>query len=72
MTTEIYNPNPTIFAPVKTRRREPSLKIKYEAYPADDSDVEDELNEMDPIDQDEIFGATYFKLGRSFIDIMPS
>jgi hypothetical protein len=51
---EIFNPNPTVFAPLKSSARKPppttGLWLREDHEPSDDSD------EMELIDQDEIFG----------------
>ncbi|KAJ7684576.1 hypothetical protein DFH06DRAFT_1462873 [Mycena polygramma] len=53
MAVEIFNPNPTIFAPVKPSRS--SSKADY-LWDRDSSELRDDGEEMEePIDQDEIF-----------------
>lgn len=56
---EVFNPNPTIFAPTKSRH---SQFAKPHSLWLEDSDSdhdaeEDESDEVEQIDQDEIFGA---------------
>ncbi|KAI0956766.1 Cytosolic iron-sulfur assembly component 2B [Taiwanofungus camphoratus] len=57
MSTEVFNPNPTVFAPTKSSRTLPS-HLKGNSLWLDDGErtfEEDELNEVEEIDQDEIF-----------------
>ena len=65
MSTEIFNPNPTVFAPAKTSRahtyaRGNSLWLDDGA--ASEDEPEDESGAVEAIDADEIFGAC---VGRS-------
>ena len=58
---ESFNPNPTVFAPTKSHRA--AQFAKAHSLWLDDSDSdrereeEDESNDVEEIDQDEIFGA---------------
>ena len=57
---EVFNPNPTIFAPAKSHRvaqfaKPHSLWLNDEDSDAE-KDIEDESTEAESIDQDEIFG----------------
>lgn len=63
MSTEIFNPNPTIFVPVKSKSVHPkpnSLWLDDIDHACDD-ELEDESNEVEEIDQDEIFGRSQLK-----------
>lgn len=60
MSTEIFNPNPTIFVPVKSKSTHPkpnSLWLDDVDHTGDD-ELDDESNEVEEIDQDEIFGTS--------------
>lgn len=61
MSTEIFNPNPTVFAPTKSHRAAQFAKPHSLWLNDEDTDSEredaDESNEVEAIDQDEIFGA---------------
>lgn len=61
MSTEAFNPNPTIFAPAKSSRSVPAY-AKANSLWLDESEPdyegEDESNETEQIDQDEIFGES--------------
>lgn len=60
MSTEVFNPNPTVFAPTKSSRTLPS-HLKGNSLWLDDGErtfEEDESNEVEEIDQDEIFGRS--------------
>ena len=57
---EVFNPNPTIFVPTKSRHAQ---FAKPHSLWLDDPDTphdteEDDSDEAEPIDQDEIFGTT--------------
>jgi hypothetical protein len=58
MPTEIFNPNPQVFAVKTAGRRADILAQNLWANNSDDSD--DDTNEVDLIDQDEIFGIYHF------------
>ena len=63
MSSEAFNPNPTIFVPTKTKTLSAFAKRNSiwlndpEIDPRADEDGEDESAEVEDIDQDEIFGA---------------
>jgi hypothetical protein len=52
---EIYNPNPTIYTSSKSSSRK-SERVNGEYHWIDEQDEQDETD-VEPIDQDEIFGA---------------
>ena len=58
---EVFNPNPTIFVPTRSSKASHFAKPHSLWLDDDDSDREreedDESNEIEAIDQDEIFGA---------------
>ncbi|KAF7353673.1 hypothetical protein MVEN_01052200 [Mycena venus] len=58
MAVEIFNPNPTIFAPVKSSKVSSKTDYLWLADPLEEtrSDAE-EADSEEPIDQDEIFGT---------------
>ena len=57
---EVFNPNPTVFAPTKSHRvaqfAKPHSLWLNDADSDQEGEVEDESNEVETIDQDEIFG----------------
>lgn len=60
MPSEIFNPNPTIFTPSKasTRRR---AHLDNSLWPEEENDHDsaiDDSDDVEPIDQEEIFGIT--------------
>ncbi|KAF8191428.1 hypothetical protein K438DRAFT_1720815 [Mycena galopus ATCC 62051] len=52
---EVFNPNPTIFAPVKSAKASVSTDYLWVTDPLDPDDDGDEVDSEEPIDQDEIF-----------------
>jgi hypothetical protein len=58
MPAEIFNPNPTIFAPSKPSKRASSLETQIWAPEADAPEPADDSDETEPIDQDEVFGTS--------------
>ena len=56
MPTEIFNPNPTVFSAVKTTGRKSDI-LAQNLWIDDDAGSDDDLNGVDPIDQDEIYGT---------------
>lgn len=59
MSTEAFNPNPTIFAPAKSSRSVPAYAKANSLWLDEDEpdyEGEDESNESEEIDQEEIFG----------------
>lgn len=61
---EVFNPNPTIFAPTKSHRAAQFAKPHSLWLDDETSDHEreedDESNEAEAIDQDEIFGTSWW------------
>lgn len=61
---EVFNPNPTIFAPTKSHRAAQFAKPHSLWLNDEDLDpereIEDESLEVEAIDQDEIFGEFVF------------
>lgn len=55
MPGEIFNPNPTVFSPTKPVDRKSDL-YTYSLWIDEDTEPEDVTDEVEPIDQDEIFG----------------
>ena len=57
---EVFNPNPTIFAPTKSHRAaqfaKPHSLWLNDADSDQDREYEDDSNDVEAIDQDEIFG----------------
>lgn len=67
MSSEAFNPNPTIFAPSKSTRNLPPYVKPHSVWLSDpdadnlhagsDTDADSDSNDVEDIDQDEIFGA---------------
>ena len=57
MPNKIFNANPTIYAPSKPYTRTSNLGNGRSLWIGDAQDVEDDSDEVEPIDQDEIFGT---------------
>lgn len=57
MPGEIFNPNPTIFSPTKPVGRKLDLSTNP-LWIDEATEPEDATDEVEPIDQDEIFGKT--------------
>jgi hypothetical protein len=57
MPGEIFNANPTVYAPSKPYTRKSDLGKGGSLWMGDVQDGEDDYDEVDPIDQDEIFGT---------------
>jgi hypothetical protein len=54
---EIFNPNPVIFASSKTSNRK--IHVEKGLWLGENDDpILDDLDEVEPIDQDEIFGQS--------------
>ena len=63
MSSEAFNPNPTIFVPTKTKTsaafaKRNSIWLNDPELDSQDEDDEDESENVEEIDQDEIFGAS--------------
>ncbi len=61
MSSEIFNPNPTIFAPTKSKKSSTyarSHSIWLDDGEHDQDDEYDQSDEPETIDQDEIFGMS--------------
>ncbi len=61
MSSEIFNPNPTIFAPTKSKKSSTyarSHSIWLDDGELDQDDEYDQSDETETIDQDEIFGTS--------------
>jgi len=57
MPGEIFNANPTVYASSKPYTRKSHLDSGQSLWTGDAQDGEDDSDEVEPIDQDEIFGA---------------
>lgn len=58
MSTQIFNANPTVYAPSKPYTRRSDLIAKDSLWIEDSQDSDDDdSDEVELIDQDEIFGA---------------
>ena len=57
MPGEIFNANPTVYAPSKPYTRKSDLGEGRSLWVGDVEDSKDDSDEVEPIDQDEIFGA---------------
>jgi len=57
MPGEVFNPNPTVFSPGKPVGRKSDLSA-YSLWINDVAEPEDATDEVEPIDQDEIFGRS--------------
>ena len=61
MSTEVFNPNPTIFAPVKSKKASHTFARAHSLWLDEgEQEADDEYSQSDhpeAIDQDEIFGA---------------
>lgn len=61
MSSEVFNPNPTIFAPSKAKKAAHAYAKPHSLWLDDGEQTEDEeydqSDEPEGIDQDEIFGA---------------
>ena len=78
MSTEIFNPNPTIFVPVKSKSTYPKPNSLWldDADNVRDDDLDNDSNEVEEIDQDEIFGtpltnSTYIRLSTTMLLVLP-
>lgn len=60
MPAEIFNANPTIYASSKSHTRKSNLDNGRSLWIEDVQDVEDDSDEVEPIDQDEIFGGRIY------------
>jgi len=59
MPTEIFNPNPTVFSAVKTTGRKSDI-LAQSLWVDDVANSDDDVNDVDPIDRDEIYGTSIF------------
>ena len=60
MTGEIFNPNPTVFSPSKPISRKSDTSAQS-LWMGDASKIDDSTDEVELIDQDEIYGMpTYY------------
>jgi hypothetical protein len=57
MPGEVFNPNPTVFSLAKPIGRKSDLP-SYSLWMHEVADTEDAADEIEPIDQDEIFGRS--------------
>jgi len=57
MPPEIFNPNPTIFRTEKVSSSRLAQKKSLWIDDEEDTDIDEENNEVEAIDQDEIFGG---------------
>lgn len=57
---EIFNANPTIYASSKPHTRKSDLDNGHSLWIGDVQNGEDDSDEVEPIDQDEIFGASIY------------
>lgn len=57
MPGEIFNANPTIYAPSKPHTRSSDLDKGQSLWIGDAHHEEDDSDEIEPIDQDEVFGT---------------
>ena len=61
MSSEVFNPNPTIFAPAKSKKATHAYAKPHSLWLDDGEHTEDEeydqSDEPEDIDQEEIFGA---------------
>ena len=55
MPGEIFNPNPVIFSTAKAQGRQSDL-LAHSLWIDDPLSSEDDADDLEPIDQDEIFG----------------
>ena len=58
MAGEIFNPNPVIFSASKNSGRKADVSV-HSLWIDDETQFEDETDEVEVIDQDEIFGITH-------------
>ena len=58
MAGEIFNPNPVIFSASKNSGRKADVSV-HSLWIDDENQFEDETDEVEVIDQDEIFGITH-------------
>jgi hypothetical protein len=58
MPGEIFNANPTVYAPSKSYSRKSHMASGQSLWIGDVQDEEDDSDDIEPIDQDEIFGAS--------------
>ena len=62
MSTEVFNPNPTIFAPVKSKKASHTFARPHSLWLDEgEQEADDEYSQSDhpeAIDQDEIFGTS--------------
>ena len=61
MTAEIFNPNPVIFSASKSSGRKVNTSV-HSLWMDDVNQSDDETDEVEAIDQDEIFGNTSLHL----------
>lgn len=62
MPGEIFNANPTVYAPSKPSSRKADPGNNRSLWIGDDSDTEDDSDDVELIDQDEVFGmCTYHR-----------
>jgi hypothetical protein len=57
MPAEIFNENPTVYAPSKSYIRKSHLDSGRSLWVGDEQNMDDDSDEVQLIDQDEIFGA---------------
>lgn len=58
MAGEIFNANPTVYTPSKPYTRKSDLGNPNSLWMGGDERENDDSDEVEPIDQDEVFGAT--------------
>jgi hypothetical protein len=70
MPMEVFNPNPTVFSPVKRAGRKPYLS--GHSLWIDETEEPDNEDEVEPIDQDEIFGGYVSRIWNDILEVRPN